>query len=63
MPRLRILVGTLAGVAFAFFVGLVPPEILSWLREWSGRSGPDPEGTGDAPVGGKRRRGGQRKRR
>jgi hypothetical protein len=53
MPRLRTMVAFVWGLLVALFFGLVPPEVISWLSEWSGRPGPD----GNRPASsGKRRR-------
>lgn len=42
MPRLRSFLAFMSGVGFWLLVGIVPSEVLSWLREWAGRPGPDP---------------------
>lgn len=59
MTRMRTILAFLGGLLVAAFVGLVPAELISWLREWAGRGGPD------TPLeearGGKRRRGPRRK--
>lgn len=39
--RWRVVLGAIGGVVVAMLVGLVPAEFIGWLREWSGRGGPD----------------------
>ena len=43
MPRARTMVAFVGGLLVAFLVGLVPAELVSWLRDWSARPGPDPD--------------------
>ena len=40
MPRLRTMIAFLGGVGVALLFGLIPAELISWLREWAGRPGP-----------------------
>ena len=56
MPGLRSLFAFLSGVGFWLLAGIVPSEVLSWLREWAGRPGPDPNDPVARTSSGKRRR-------
>lgn len=61
MPRLRTILGFLAGLGIAAVMGLVPAELIAWLRQRSGAD--DPVAPPDlVPVGGGKRRRGPRRR-
>jgi hypothetical protein len=38
--RIRMLIAFLGGVLVALFWGLVPGELIGWLRDWSARGEP-----------------------
>ena len=62
MPRLRTIVAFVGGIIFAVIAGFVPGEVISSLREWAGRPGPDPDADPDAVAVGKKRRARRKKR-
>jgi len=61
VPRLRTFVAFLGGLVVAIFVGLVPPELINWFREWGGRGGPDPDEPDTKRAKGRPRRSRERK--
>jgi hypothetical protein len=54
---------TIVAVVIAFIVGVIPPELLSWLRQWATRDGRELEAGPEMPATGKRRRGSRRRAR
>jgi hypothetical protein len=54
---------TIVAFVVALIVGVIPPELLGWLREWAVRGGSDPDESSDAAVTGKRRRDSRRRTR
>lgn len=61
VSRMRTIVAFMGGLLVALLVGLVPSEVISWLRDWAGRGGPDTpvdeERTGKPRRGPRRQRG------
>ena len=41
MLRLRTLVAFVGGVIVAILVGLIPSELIGWLRDWASQREPD----------------------
>jgi len=58
MSRLSMALRFLGGLAVAFVWGIVPSEVITWLRDWGASDRADVGGEKRAP--GKRRRGRRR---
>jgi len=65
MRQIRTVIAFIGGLLLALVMGLVPAELIGWLRDQSSLGGPDSSDPAQAAEGrrsGRRRRGPRRKR-